>query len=159
MRDLLLPIKMPSSSAPPIVSEIDHSEAHAWWRGEEGLFPKQWTDMQHILLLGLFSPCFASVSLIIHSCSLASLFHSNPFVSVPNFWGRPQAKTVGTSVTLESGSSDEMLEVNHSTAHNNKDSMIRHKLGGNTWYVVTSHYKTHWWRLGWGKPGRWKIVW
>lgn len=89
--------------------------------------------MEHSLVLG-FSSCFVSVSLIIHYCSFESLSQSKTFISVSNLWGKAQAKTVGTSVTHKSNSSDEILEVNHSTAHGNMCSITG---GNNTWYAVT----------------------
>ena len=79
--------------------------------------------------MGVLSPGFASVSLIMHYCFLASLSQSKPFILVFKFWGRTQAMTVGASVTLESRPSDETLELTYSRAHGDMGSMMGGKLG------------------------------
>lgn len=130
-------MRNPSTSVPLIFQKQTIVRPCFRWGGEEGLFSKQWPVIEHTLVLGSFSPCFVSVSLIIHYCSLESLSQSKTFISVSNLWGRAQAKTVGTSVTHGCNSSDAILEVNHSTAHGNMGSITG---GNNTLYAVT--YKT-----------------
>lgn len=50
--------------------------------------------------------------------------------------------TVAASVTLESCSSDETLELNYSRAHGDMGSMMGGKLGSdNTLYAASSHVK------------------
>ena len=82
--------------------------------------------------MGISSPGFgfASVSLMTYSGSLASLSKSKPFILVFNFWSRTWAIPVGTCVDLESRSSDKILEVNQSRAHENIGSVTGGELGG-----------------------------